>query len=65
MLLDKEEAQIAIADINQYSGWKVSLYYSRKKIEQNTEEGKTDTKEKNKKKNKLVIKVMTTVMMKQ
>ena len=49
MLLDKEEAQIAIADINQYSGWKVSLYYSRKKIEENTEEGKTDTKEKNKK----------------
>ena len=49
MLLDKEEAQIAIADINQYSGWKVSLYYSRKKIEENTEEGKTDAKEKNKK----------------
>ena len=49
MLLDKAEGQIAIADINQYSGWKVSLYYSRKKIEENTEEGKTDTKEKNKK----------------
>ena len=49
MLLDKEEGQIAIADINQYSGWKVSLYYSRKKIEENTEEGKTDAKEKNKK----------------
>ena len=49
MLLDKAEGQIAIADINQYSGWKVSLYYSRKKVEENTEEGKTDTKEKNKK----------------
>ena len=57
MLLDKAEGQIAIADINQYSGWKVSLYYSRKKIEQNTEEGKTDTKEKNKKKKNLSSKL--------
>ena len=57
MLLDQAEGQIAIADINQYSGWKVSLYYSRKKIEQNTEEGKTDTKEKNKKKKNLSSKL--------
>ena len=57
MLLDKPEGQIAIADINQYSGWKVSLYYSRKKIEENTEEGKTDTKEKNKKKPNLSSKL--------
>ena len=29
----KEEAQRAIVDINQYPGWKASLYYSRYKME--------------------------------
>ena len=49
----KEEAQTAIADINQYPGWKDSLYYSRHKIQENRE-GQTDTniltEEKNRKK---------------
>ena len=33
----KEEAQRAIVDINQYPGWKASLYYSRYKIQENQE----------------------------
>ena len=35
----KEEAQTAIVDINQYPGWKASLYYSRYKIQENQEKG--------------------------
>ena len=50
----KEEAQRAIADINRYFGWKASLYYSRRKIKENREEGQSDTnhltEEKNSKK---------------
>ena len=39
----KEGAQRATADINQYPGWKVSLHYSRYKIQENQEECQTDT----------------------
>ena len=39
----KEEAQRAIADINWYNKWKASLYYSRHKIQENREEGQSDT----------------------
>ena len=49
----KEEAQRAIADINQYPGWKASLSYSRHKTQENRE-GQSDknnlTEEKNSKK---------------
>ena len=33
----KEETQRAIADINQYPGWKASLYNGRHKIQENQE----------------------------
>ena len=49
MLLDKEEAQIAIADINQCSGWKVSVYYSRKKYRKKQKKVKPIQKRKTKK----------------
>lgn len=49
MLLDKEEAQMAIADINQYSGWKVSVYYSRKKYRKKQKKVKPIQKRKTKK----------------
>ena len=56
----KEEAQRAIADINQYPGWKASLYYSRYKIQQNQEKSPSDTnnsvEKKNRKKTKSIIK---------
>ena len=39
----KEETQRAIADINLYPGWKASLYYGRCKIQQNQEEGQSDS----------------------
>ena len=48
----KEEVQRAIADINQYPGWKASLYYSRHKIQKNQEEGRSDTNNSTEKKNR-------------
>ena len=49
MLLDKEEAQMAIADINQYSGWNVSVHYSRKKYRKKQKKVKPIQKRKTKK----------------
>ena len=65
----KEEAQTAIADINQYPGWKASLDYSRYKIQENQEKGRGDTnnsaeKKSRKKTPKPIIKNMTTTMRK-
>ena len=34
----KEKVQRAVADINQYHGWKPSFHYSRHKLQENQEE---------------------------
>ena len=65
----KEEAQRAIADINQYPGWKPLLCFSRHKTLGNQEEGRSDTnnstENKNRKiKSKLFIKDMKTIIKK-
>ena len=51
----KEEAQRAIADIDQYPGWKASRYYSRYKIQENQEKGPSDTNNSAEKKNRKKI----------
>ena len=48
----KEEAQRTIADINQYPGWKASLYYGRHKIQENQEEVQSDSNNSTEKKNR-------------
>ena len=52
----KEEAQRAIAGINQYPGWKASLSYSRHKTHENREEGQSDTNNLTEEKNSKKIK---------
>ena len=51
----KEEAQRAIADINQYPEWRASLYYSRYKIQENQEKAPSDTNNSAEKKNRKKI----------
>ena len=51
----KEEAQRAIADINQYPGWRASLYYSRYKIQENQEKAPSDANNSAEKKNRKKI----------
>ena len=53
----KEEAQKAIADKNQYPGWKASLYYSKHKIQENQEEGQSDTNNSAVKKNRKKVQI--------